>query len=57
MALPADHFATKAEPESKFGELRAEIAELRGRVTALVWVVGLGFAAVIAASAIFRYLG
>ena len=57
MALPADHFATKAELESKFGELRAEIAELRGRVTALVWVVGLGFAAVIAASAIFRYLG
>ena len=47
MALPADHF----------GELKAEIAELRGRVTALVRVVGLGFAAVIAASAIFRYLG
>ena len=45
------------EPESKFGELKAEIAELHGRVTALVRVVGLGFAAVIAASAIFRYLG
>ena len=42
---------------SKFGELKAEIAELRGRVTTLVWVVGGGFAAVIAASAIFRYLG
>ena len=57
MALPADHFATKAELENKFGELKAEIAELRGRVTTLVWVVGMGFAAVIAASAIFRYLG
>ena len=42
---------------SKFGELKAEIAELRGRVATLVWVVGGGFAAVIAASAIFRYLG
>ena len=42
---------------SKFGELKAEIAELRGRGATLVWVVGGGFAAVIAASAIFRYLG
>ena len=41
----------------RFGELKAEIAELRGRVTTLVWVVGGGFAAVIAASAVFRYLG
>ena len=55
--LPPEHYATKAELESKFGELKAEIAELRGRVTTLVWVVGGGFAAVIAASAIFRYLG
>ena len=49
--------ATKADVSDKFGELRAEIAELRGRVDLLTWVVGIGFTALITLSAIFRYVG
>ena len=49
--------ATKAEVSDKFGDLKAEMAELRGRVDLLTWVVGLGFTALIAMSAVFRYVG
>lgn len=64
----ADHShpeaATKTEFSDKFGELKdefwslkAEVAELRGRVDLLTWVVGMGFVALIAMSAVFRYVG
>ncbi len=49
--------ATKAEVADKFGDLKAEIAELRGRVDLLTWMVGMGFTALIALSAVFRYVG
>ena len=60
MAL-ADHShpetATKSEVSDKFGELKAEIAELRGRVDLLTWIVGMGFTALMAMLAVFRYVG
>ncbi len=49
--------ATRVEVSDKFGDLKAEIAELRGRVDLLTWVVGIGFTALIAVSAVFRYVG
>ena len=49
--------ATRVEVSDKFGELKAEIAELRGHVALLTWVVGLGFTALITMSAVFRYVG
>lgn len=42
---------------TEFGNLKAEVAELRGRVDLLTWVVGIGFTALIATSAVFRYVG
>ena len=42
---------------TEFGNLKAEVAELRGRVDLLTWVVGIGFTALIAMSAVFRYVG
>ncbi len=41
----------------EFGDLKAEVAEIRGRLDLLIWGTGLGFAVVLAMSAVFRYVG
>lgn len=40
-----------------FGELKAEIATVRGRLDRLIWGTALGFAGTVAVSAAFRYVG
>ena len=45
------------EAAERFGELKAEIAGLRGELVGLRWVVSIGFTLLIALSIIFRYVG
>ena len=49
--------AREAEALDMVREVRAEIAAIRGRVDRLIWGTGIGFTAVIAMSAVFRYVG
>ena len=45
------------EAAERFGELKAEIAGLRGELVGLRWVVSIGFTLLIAFSIVFRYVG